>query len=87
MPGYPEPYMRPPYCYNCLKPGHTVGTCPDLSANDDEKPMDASARRRSNRKTRRRSAILGPRALRIMDQAPRVRPQLPLTSELLATLS
>ena len=45
MPGYPEPYMRPLYCYSCLKPGHTVGTCPDLSANNDEKPADPSARR------------------------------------------
>ena len=84
MPGYPEPYVRPPYCYNCLKPGHTVGTCPDLSANNNEKPTDPPACRRSNRKARRRSAILGPRALRIMDQASRVRSQLPLTSEPLA---
>ena len=71
MPGYPEPYMRPLYCYSCLKPGHTVGTCPDLSANNDEKPADPSARRRHNRKTRRQAAILGPRALRFMDRAPR----------------
>ena len=86
-PGYPEPYMRPPYCYNCLKPGHTVGTCPDLSANDSKKPVEAPARRRGSRKPRRRSAGLGPRALRLMNQAPRVPPQHPLTSEPLATLS
>ena len=75
MPGYPEPYMRPLYCYSCLKPGHTVGTCLDLSANNDEKPADPSARRRHNRKTRRQAAILGPRALRFMDRAPRARAQ------------
>ena len=74
MPGYPEPHMRPLYCYSCLKPGHTVGTCPELSANDEAKPVDSSARRRRNRQNRRQAAILGPRALRFMEQASAVQP-------------
>ena len=86
-PGYPEPCLRPPYCYNCLKPGHTVGTCPDLSANDSEKPVEAPASRRVTRNQRRRSARLGPRALRLMRQAPCVPPQHPLTLGPLATLN
>ena len=74
MPGYPEPHMRPLYCYSCLKPGHTVGTCPELSANDEAKPVDSTARRRRNRRNRRQAAILGPRALRFMEQTSAVQP-------------
>ena len=74
MPGYPEPYMRPPFCYSCLKPGHTVGTCPELSANEESKPADATARRRRKRRNRGLATILGPRALRFLEQRPAVQP-------------
>ena len=35
-----------------MKPGHTVGTCPELSANEESKPPGATARRRRARRTR-----------------------------------
>ena len=74
MPGYPEPYMRPPFCYSCMKPGHTVGTCPELSANEESKPADATARRRRARRNRGLATASGPRAFRALEQGPTVQP-------------
>ena len=74
MPGYPEPYMRPPFCYSCMKPGHTVGTCPEFNANKESKPADATARRRRKRRNRGLATAFGPRALRFLGQGPAVQP-------------
>ena len=53
--------MRPPFCYHCMKPGHTVGTCPELSANEESKPAGATARRR---RARRNRGVAAPPVLR-----------------------
>ena len=74
MPGHPEPYMRPPLCYNCMKPGHTVGTCPELSANEESKPTGATARRRRARRNRGLAAAPVLRALGTLEQGPTVQP-------------
>ena len=66
--------MRPPFCYSCMKPGHTVGTCPELSANEESKPADATARRRRARRNRGLATAFGPRALRSLGQGPAVQP-------------
>ena len=72
MPGHPEPYMRPPFCYSCMKPGHTVGTCPELSANEESKPADATARRRRARRNRGLAAAPVLRAFPARERGPTV---------------